>query len=151
MNWNPLIDPGDKRIVEFLTDLEITRIKQLESKFTSTTKRSEQLKFEKEILNIYLMAIERNKKKKWKLGDWLNEVEAGEVNRLRDEIIHSENPFYYEAMIYQVYLESISRQIQFNQESEVRKLINSMKQTTTNEEADGLAKNITELLRGAGS
>ncbi|MFS0674959.1 hypothetical protein [Ornithinibacillus sp. 179-J 7C1 HS] len=147
MDWRPMIDPGDERVLNLLTDLDIRKIQQLEENMSRTTLKREKLSCEKEILNIYLKAIERNKGKQMTLGDWLNQEELDKVNELKERIVDSDKPYHYEAMAYEVYLESISRQTNFDQEKDVRACIEIMKNTESNEEAEKLAIEILTLLR----
>ncbi|GGA79191.1 hypothetical protein [Ornithinibacillus halotolerans] len=146
MNWKEIINLDDEKL-DLLSEIEKKRMSNLEKNYREAPTSLDKLAVEKEILTLYLQAIERNKQKKKTLGEWLNEEELHQIDLLRGIITESDRPYYYEALIYQVYVDSICRQTHFSKEEQVRQMIEEMKNTNSDEEADELAKTILSLLR----
>lgn len=154
MEWFPELNFSEEHD-KWLSDIELRKVKQLKASLRQTPKDPKRAEIEKEIYQIYLNAVQRNKKEEQVSGglkDWLDVDELASFNELKEKIKTAKTTklvFRYEAMLYEVYLNSINKQTDFKLNVEVRKYIDMMKECETEREAKILSTVIVDLLRTA--
>ncbi|MCA1066030.1 hypothetical protein QTG56_25935 (plasmid) [Rossellomorea sp. AcN35-11] len=154
MEWLPNLDISEE-YDQFLNDIELRKVKQLQSSMRSYPEGADRNLIEKEIYQIYLYAIKRYKNGLSKhngLEGWFSKEESHQFEELKEKVKSSKKSkdvYINEARVYELYLKSICRQTEFPIKGEVSKFIDMMKKCETSREAEILSTVIVDLLRTA--